>query len=494
MDDLTAQPGGKRIKTDSGEYSRVSLETSAHGREPQDSRISNHVPAALPSTPIDPRRGYAPSVGPPPPFGRDVAATSGMVSAEKRGAGSLGNGTERGRDSPSDRRMAAIHGRDEDEEFPSPRRPYVTPTTTTGPSFAGNGHVAGMRPLPGHEARTSLVAPGDEADADGSPDVEVGAHQKLMELAEEDDSEARARTMRHPSARNGSRSSLASQDVDEMLAEAAGDGDDGRYATDVSMKSMSRQRHRAGSTNLSRNPGGVISSFHAHIGAPSDMNPSQARAYTHASQAGASKHGPMSTQSANSRGYVFRNTDVSEMEAQSQARSPEQSFHRSSFSGSAPSANPELGPSAPPVTTQFLPPQVGPPQPKKIYHHKGTGQVIGSQHAGLAPSLSGPMDPNSASTVPSSASMMTIDGQRKRTCKQCGQPGRYKDNKCVEKWGPGPQGPGTVCDRCRKKMKRVEKRATQDSAMMATASAAHHHQYPIAPAPVGSFTQLSSQV
>lgn len=34
-----------------------------------------------------------------------------------------------------------------------------------------------------------------------------------------------------------------------------------------------------------------------------------------------------------------------------------------------------------------------------------------------------------------------------RTCRQCLQPGRYKDGKCVEKWGPGPQGPGTVCDR-----------------------------------------------
>ena len=32
-------------------------------------------------------------------------------------------------------------------------------------------------------------------------------------------------------------------------------------------------------------------------------------------------------------------------------------------------------------------------------------------------------------------------------CRQCGMPGRYKDEKCVEKWGPGPEGPGTVCDR-----------------------------------------------
>ncbi|KZS90842.1 hypothetical protein SISNIDRAFT_468090 [Sistotremastrum niveocremeum HHB9708] len=50
---------------------------------------------------------------------------------------------------------------------------------------------------------------------------------------------------------------------------------------------------------------------------------------------------------------------------------------------------------------------------------------------------------------------MNAEGQR--TCRQCGSIGRYKDGKCVEKWGPGPSGPGTVCDRCRKKTKRQEK-------------------------------------
>lgn len=40
---------------------------------------------------------------------------------------------------------------------------------------------------------------------------------------------------------------------------------------------------------------------------------------------------------------------------------------------------------------------------------------------------------------------MNAEGQR--TCRQCGSIGRYKDGKCVEKWGPGPSGPGTVCDR-----------------------------------------------
>ena len=50
-----------------------------------------------------------------------------------------------------------------------------------------------------------------------------------------------------------------------------------------------------------------------------------------------------------------------------------------------------------------------------------------------------------------------------RICRQCGLPGRYKAGKCVEKWGPGPSGPGTVCDRCYKKMKRVERRGTLGS-------------------------------
>ena len=34
-----------------------------------------------------------------------------------------------------------------------------------------------------------------------------------------------------------------------------------------------------------------------------------------------------------------------------------------------------------------------------------------------------------------------------RQCSECGKPGRYKDGKSVEKWGPGPEGPGTVCDK-----------------------------------------------
>src|SRR3984885_4292812 len=34
-----------------------------------------------------------------------------------------------------------------------------------------------------------------------------------------------------------------------------------------------------------------------------------------------------------------------------------------------------------------------------------------------------------------------------RPCSECGRPGRFKDGRSVEKWGPGPDGPGTVCDK-----------------------------------------------
>ena len=62
-----------------------------------------------------------------------------------------------------------------------------------------------------------------------------------------------------------------------------------------------------------------------------------------------------------------------------------------------------------------------------------------------------------------------VNDKGQRICRQCGLPGRYKDGKCVEKWGPGPEGPGTVCDRCRKKMKRVERRGTLDPHSQAAA-------------------------
>ncbi|KAJ6568791.1 hypothetical protein B0H19DRAFT_687558 [Mycena capillaripes] len=50
--------------------------------------------------------------------------------------------------------------------------------------------------------------------------------------------------------------------------------------------------------------------------------------------------------------------------------------------------------------------------------------------------------------LPLATSFPPTNAANQRICRQCGQPGRYKEGKCVEKWGPGPLGPGTVCDRC----------------------------------------------
>lgn len=96
---------------------------------------------------------------------------------------------------------------------------------------------------------------------------------------------------------------------------------------------------------------------------------------------------------------------------------------------------------APPITTTTAPP---PPTPTTTVHQPMTAPApaaVSHPHA--------PYPPTNA--------------QGQRICRQCGLAGRYKDGKCVEKWGPGPEGPGTVCDRCRKKMKRVERRGTIES-------------------------------
>ncbi|KAJ3772702.1 hypothetical protein FB446DRAFT_845341 [Lentinula raphanica] len=80
----------------------------------------------------------------------------------------------------------------------------------------------------------------------------------------------------------------------------------------------------------------------------------------------------------------------------------------------------------------------------------------------------------SVNLAPTTSPFPPTNEQGQRICRQCGMPGRYKEGKCVEKWGPGPMGPGTVCDRCRKKMKRVERRGTIEQAQLLAAQQAHN--------------------
>ncbi|KAG8919068.1 hypothetical protein FRC01_001495, partial [Tulasnella sp. 417] len=124
---------------------------------------------------------------------------------------------------------------------------------------------------------------------------------------------------------------------------------------------------------------------------------------------------------------------------------------RASYSGPSHSRRPS-GENGPPSSGLSHPSLVGPPSAGGPLSAGGSGTHIIYPHS---------QQPRH--TGPGPAVKPTLNAQGQRTCRQCGQPGRYKDGKCVEKWGPGPAGPGTVCDRCRKKMKRVERRGTQDA-------------------------------
>ncbi|EDR02633.1 uncharacterized protein LACBIDRAFT_332257 [Laccaria bicolor S238N-H82] len=65
---------------------------------------------------------------------------------------------------------------------------------------------------------------------------------------------------------------------------------------------------------------------------------------------------------------------------------------------------------------------------------------------------------NAPIVAPPAQVFPATNAQGQRICRQCGFPRRYKDDN-VEKWGPGPMGPRTVCDQC----KRVERRGTLET-------------------------------
>ncbi|KAI0637471.1 hypothetical protein C8Q77DRAFT_1048325 [Trametes polyzona] len=106
----------------------------------------------------------------------------------------------------------------------------------------------------------------------------------------------------------------------------------------------------------------------------------------------------------------------------------------------------------------FAPPVTGAPVKKSKLSASGSSLSANGSMMTIGPTgsvISGPSSMG-GTTFPA------VNEHGQRLCRHCGQVGRYKEGKCVEKWGPGPEGPGTVCDRCRKKMKRVERRGTLD--------------------------------
>ncbi|KAF8338258.1 uncharacterized protein EI90DRAFT_3118672 [Cantharellus anzutake] len=113
-------------------------------------------------------------------------------------------------------------------------------------------------------------------------------------------------------------------------------------------------------------------------------------------------------------------------------------------------------PCLPKVPMHALPPHLHHSHPYPPPHGFHPGPITNPDGTLVHSIIRPPITPATPGRRPASA--ITINAHGQRTCKQCGQPGRYKDGRCIEKWGPGPSGPGTVCDRCRKRMKRVERR------------------------------------
>ncbi|KAG1840242.1 hypothetical protein F4604DRAFT_1833168 [Suillus subluteus] len=142
----------------------------------------------------------------------------------------------------------------------------------------------------------------------------------------------------------------------------------------------------------------------------------------------------------------------------------------------------------------FAPPVTGAPQKKG---KPGSSANITHNGSPLTPpnALVTPIAPVPPPAIPPTTSFPPTNAIGQRICRQCGLPGRYKDNKCVEKWGPGPEGPGTVCDRCRKKMKRVERRGTTDANVGGSnnASAARLHRTDTIPVGAIAGTQRQTQ-
>ncbi|KAG6850326.1 hypothetical protein H0H93_014901 [Arthromyces matolae] len=118
----------------------------------------------------------------------------------------------------------------------------------------------------------------------------------------------------------------------------------------------------------------------------------------------------------------------------------------------------------------FAPPVTGAPVKKSKFPQAATTAPTSVSTAPVSTSTSYPEIPQ----APPTAAFPATNEQGQRICRQCGMAGRYKDGKCVEKWGPGPMGPGTVCDRCRKKMKRVERRGTLESQQLSSSGSFSH--------------------
>ncbi|KAF8128161.1 hypothetical protein EV363DRAFT_1170810 [Boletus edulis] len=243
----------------------------------------------------------------------------------------------------------------------------------------------------------------------------------------------------HPHSRSSSRSSQRSLSIDEMLLEASTDDPRPRGEPQSPRAVIAHHQH----PNHAPTP--TQRSIVGHISGPNT--------------------GPLE-QPGEQRMYQTHIFAPPVMGAPTKKGKPASTTGISTYLDITPSRGPDVDPvangsavlTAPPITTSTAPP---PPTPTSMVPQSATA-------------------PAPPAVLHSHAPYPATNAQGQRICRQCGLAGRYKDGKCVEKWGPGPEGPGTVCDRCRKKMKRVERRGTIESQNQSQAHIGQQQSQPAA--------------
>ena len=370
------------------------------------------------------------------------------------------------------------------DDFQGPRRKNAGPPGKGGASMAGwsREHQAAARglgsgPFPPTDGTEQV---GGE-DAVGSPDSEIAAAAGLRPAAAKHDNDEaldeemlvlageRPLRARRESTATGGRGEETDGEVDEMLLETVGGtGSDRPQRRDPYANDRDRWHDDYTPTRYPRGREGSAKPLGHHPSSGSSHSPVN----SYPSPAHHHQHG-----SDRDRGYIFRNMHPGGMESVSQQRGSVSFPHHPSAGGEGTHSSSRgviYPPGQEPPNSaggsripHFLPPQLGPPQPKKIYHSKSVTLPPGGGSIPGGPGSATAGAPGPGGNAIRGPGPGPPNGQPVRTCKSCGEPGRYKDGRCVEKWGPGPHGPGTVCDRCRKKMKRVEKRSGMEAAAAA---------------------------
>ncbi|OCH85157.1 hypothetical protein OBBRIDRAFT_807738 [Obba rivulosa] len=464
---LVAEGGGPMVHLPPGQLPAMLQQAMQNG--PDSVRHLNPLPRPSSSLPLHRSGGSThvfPSLPPPPvPTSSRVRPRADSVD----GAAYAGVLSGPGGPPPSKRLRSDRERSDRDRDVMDRSARYsLSPSHSPHPAYLVNGSadraavhhasaaVPTLHPYYGAQQQQQQQPPYRPRDdvryADGTTLPPYAASERHSR------SRHRGRSVSHSRSQSRSRSRGSSMSLDEMLLEAT-TGDDGR-PTDMpgaprhplAHPSDFRVRHRSQSPDRRE----YLAVPHHH------------RAHSHSRGSPSVSH-------------------VHQLHPSAAASGP----------GVSPPGAGALSPSGPgvpggthpiagqPMPTQiqthiFAPPVMGAPVKKPKIGGQGSignlgpnGSVITLGPTGSV--ISGPSAMGGGSFPPTN----TL-GQR--ICRHCGQPGRYKEGKCVEKWGPGPEGPGTVCDRCRKKMKRVERRGTLDSQHLTHPGLAHHmsHSQPAA--------------